>query len=284
MMANLKRFIDAQDLVYASVLAELQAGKKETHRMWYIFPQLQILGNSETSKYFGIKDSDEAIEYLDNPLLFARLTECMEIVRYKSVDRRNLIRYILGPDASKLVSSATLFSRVAINADRVRFATFIQLCQELLQEAFDQGLSPCKVTQKFITLKALDPDQLTASEYTLYQHNMTLLNEKLREFSSLINYPPFILTSHRELRKRFSDLAKTTMQKEGIVLRSTLVERYRPLRNVEKELATELATARKYESDSNNESSVALDMYVSDYGQASVSDDDYHNHTDIFDG
>jgi len=160
MTAGLKRFIDAQNLVYTYVLAELQAGKKETHWMWYIFPQLEILGNSEPSKYFGIKDSDEAIEYLNNPLLFARLTECIEIVRYESVDQRRLIRFILGTDASKLVSSVTLFCRVAINADEVRFATFIQLCEELLQEAFEQGLSPCKVTQKFIPLKKLEPDPL----------------------------------------------------------------------------------------------------------------------------
>jgi len=160
MTAGLKRFIDAQDLVYASVLAELQAGKKETHWMWYIFPQLEILGSSETSKYFGIKDSDEAIAYLNNPLLFARLTECMKLVRYESVDQRRLIRHILHHDAIKLVSSVTLFVRVAINADEVRFATFIQLCEEMLQEAFEQGLSPCKVTQKFITLKKLESDQL----------------------------------------------------------------------------------------------------------------------------
>jgi|GEM_PF-1246475 len=157
---GLKRFIDAQNLVYSSVLAELQAGKKETHWMWYIFPQLEILGNSEPSKYFGIRDADEAIAYLNNPLLFARLTECIEIVRYESVEQRRLIRYIIHHDGPKLVSSVTLFCRVAINADEVRFATFIQLCEELLQEAFEQGLRPCEVTQKFIPLKILDPDQL----------------------------------------------------------------------------------------------------------------------------
>jgi len=160
MTTGLKRFIDAQNLVYSSVLAELQAGKKETHWMWYIFPQLEILGNSEKSKFFGIKDFNEAIAYLDNPLLFTRLNECMEIVRYESVEQRRLIRHIIHHDGPKLVSCVTLFVRVAIDTYEVRFATFIQLCEELLQEAFEQGLSPCKVTQKFIPLKKLDPGPL----------------------------------------------------------------------------------------------------------------------------
>ena len=77
---DLARFTAAQDRVYADVLAELRAGQKRTHWMWFIFPQIDGLGNSSTTKYYAIKSIDEARQYLSHPVLGPRLLECAETV------------------------------------------------------------------------------------------------------------------------------------------------------------------------------------------------------------
>ena len=72
---NLKRFVNAHRNVYASALKEIQAGKKQSHWMWYIFPQMQGLGRSFTSQYYGIKNLKEAKDFLENQMIksFAHL-------------------------------------------------------------------------------------------------------------------------------------------------------------------------------------------------------------------
>jgi uncharacterized protein (DUF1810 family) len=78
--SNLNRFLDAQASVYKSVLAELKDGRKRTHWMWFVFPQIDGLGSSETAQYFATQDSAEAIAYLEHPVLGARLEECANTV------------------------------------------------------------------------------------------------------------------------------------------------------------------------------------------------------------
>src|SRR5579872_1978095 len=73
---NLQRFVTAQDPVYAHVCAELRAGQKKTHWMWFIFPQLKGLGHSELAQHFGIASLDEARGYLQHKILGERLREC----------------------------------------------------------------------------------------------------------------------------------------------------------------------------------------------------------------
>ncbi|HQQ71779.1 MAG TPA: DUF1810 family protein, partial [Alicycliphilus sp.] len=75
---DLQRFIQAQEDVYAQALAELQAGRKRTHWVWYIFPQLQGLGFSAMSQAYAISGADEALAYLEHPVLGARLVECVQ--------------------------------------------------------------------------------------------------------------------------------------------------------------------------------------------------------------
>ncbi len=75
-----EHFVAAQEPVYAQVLAELSAGRKQTHWMWFIFPQLKALGRSATALRFGIADLAEARAYLAHPVLGVRLVECAEIV------------------------------------------------------------------------------------------------------------------------------------------------------------------------------------------------------------
>ena len=107
---NLQRFVKAQESNYDQALAELHAGRKRTHWMWYIFPQLDGLAFSATSKHFAIKSIDEAKAYLAHPLLGPRLLECAEAVL--GSEGRSA-RDILGsPDDLKLRSSATLFASV----------------------------------------------------------------------------------------------------------------------------------------------------------------------------
>ena len=107
---DLQRFIDAQDGVYESARAELRAGSKRGHWMWFIFPQLRGLGISPTSQYYGITSLDEASAYLHHPLLGSRIRECVEEI-LQSASKLSA-EQIFGPvDALKLRSSLTLFEQ-----------------------------------------------------------------------------------------------------------------------------------------------------------------------------
>ena len=115
---DLNRFISAQEEVYDCVLKELKNGKKQSHWMWYIFPQLDGLAQSTTSKYYAIKSREEALAYLDHPVLGSRLNECANMVLdIKGKKVSDIFGY---PDDLKLKSSMTLFSEVAIDSAFVR--------------------------------------------------------------------------------------------------------------------------------------------------------------------
>lgn len=105
---TLDRFVAAQDGTYGIALAELKRGAKESHWMWFIFPQLRGLGQSEMSWHYGISDRDEARSYLAHPVLGPRLVACAEaVLAHGDVSAET----IFGPvDAAKLRSSATLFA------------------------------------------------------------------------------------------------------------------------------------------------------------------------------
>ncbi len=108
---DLQRFVDAQGRdVHDRVVAELTAGRKRTHWMWFVFPQLAGLGRSETSMRYAISSPEEAEAYLAHPVLGPRLVELATIVRDLDVAPED----VLGPvDAQKLHSSMTLFARTA---------------------------------------------------------------------------------------------------------------------------------------------------------------------------
>ena len=105
---DLRRFTEAQQGLYASVLAELKGGRKRTHWMWFIFPQFDGLGQSPTSRFYAIKSLDEARHYLHHPVLGARLLECAEAVL--AVVNRSATEIFGHPDDLKLKSSMTLFA------------------------------------------------------------------------------------------------------------------------------------------------------------------------------
>lgn len=104
---SLDRFIKAQDRIWPAPLDEIRAGRKITHWMWFVWPQLRGLGRSETALHYGIRDLDEARAYLADPVLGARLQEISEAIL---AHQGTAPETILGPvDAMKLRSSATLF-------------------------------------------------------------------------------------------------------------------------------------------------------------------------------
>jgi len=108
---DLSRFTSAQESIYDSVLAELRNGRKRTHWMWYIFPQIDGLGRSTTSKHYAIKSLEEARQYLNHPVLGKRLLECAEAVF--TIEGRSISEIFGYPDNLKLKSSMTLFACVA---------------------------------------------------------------------------------------------------------------------------------------------------------------------------
>ena len=108
---DLQRFVDAQATVHAQALAEIRAGRKRSHWMWFIFPQIDGLGSSPTARRYAIKGQTEAAAYLEHPVLGARLVECAEAAL--AVDGRSATQIFGQPDDVKLRSSATLFAAVA---------------------------------------------------------------------------------------------------------------------------------------------------------------------------
>ncbi len=115
---DLQRFVDAQDRIYDTVIDELTAGRKRSHWMWFVFPQLRGLGSSSTAVRFGISSADEARAYLAHELLGPRLRECARLVA--RIDGRSAEEIFGRPDDMKLRSSMTLFARTAEeNADFV---------------------------------------------------------------------------------------------------------------------------------------------------------------------
>jgi uncharacterized protein (DUF1810 family) len=105
---HLQRFVDAQDPVYGRVSAELKSGRKQTHWMWFIFPQIAGLGHSPMAQRYAISSLAEAKAYLDHPILGPRLRECTGLVL--AVEGRSAYEILGSPDDMKFRSCMTLFA------------------------------------------------------------------------------------------------------------------------------------------------------------------------------
>jgi uncharacterized protein (DUF1810 family) len=108
---NLRRFVEAQERDYASVLAELRAGRKRSHWIWYIFPQIHGLGVSAMSQKYAISGPDEARAYFEHSVLGPRVRECTQIVL--NLEGRTAEQIFPYPDDLKFRSCMTLFERCA---------------------------------------------------------------------------------------------------------------------------------------------------------------------------
>jgi uncharacterized protein (DUF1810 family) len=128
---NLQRFLDAQESTYETALSEVENGRKQSHWMWYVFPQIQGLGFSETSKHFAIKDGAEAEAFLKHPVLESRLVRiCTALLKLPGNNATSIFGSL---DDMKLQSSMTLFSSLP-DADPV----FQKVLEKFFKAAKDQ--------------------------------------------------------------------------------------------------------------------------------------------------
>lgn len=156
-MADLDRFRAAQEDPEAGVataLRELRAGRKTSHWIWYVFPQLAGLGRSSTARHFGLVDAGEAAAYLRDPVLGPRLVEAVAAVHAHLVGPRpGRIETLMGSrvDALKLVSCLTLFRHVAralcATESRLEWAGLAAEATAILAAAAAEGLPPCHFTE-----------------------------------------------------------------------------------------------------------------------------------------
>ena len=116
---SLDRFVQAQEKSYAGALAELKAGRKTGHWIWWIFPQLRGLGTSHNSTFYGLTDETEAKAYLQQPVLGARYRECIEVIHRHLCEGRVPPLTLMGSDIDvlKLRSSLKLFVKVSSGED-----------------------------------------------------------------------------------------------------------------------------------------------------------------------
>jgi uncharacterized protein (DUF1810 family) len=110
---NLQRFVDAQNPLFETVTSELETGKKRTHWMWFVFPQIQGLGHSDMARRYAISSVDEARAYLDHPVLGERLRVLTQIVN--ALEGRSVEQIFGYPDDLKFHSSMTLFAHAAVD-------------------------------------------------------------------------------------------------------------------------------------------------------------------------
>jgi uncharacterized protein (DUF1810 family) len=128
---DLQRFVDAQDRVYATVISELRGGRKRSHWIWFVFPQLRGLGRSATAEFYGISSLEEARAYLAHDVLGTRLRECTRLVT--QIDGRSADDIFGWPDNIKVRSSMTLFARAT--ADNANFRAVLDELYDGVEDA-----------------------------------------------------------------------------------------------------------------------------------------------------
>lgn len=156
---SIERFIQAQQgqdffPTYLEAYKEIAQGRKTSHWIWYIFPQLQSLGQSSTAKHYGIVDLQEACDYLQNTTLFEHYNEILHLVlkQLQTIPLRTLMGGSI--DTYKLVSSVTLFRKAAflLNEEGKTgqdYNELIRCCDLVLRKTADQGYPPCQHTLEF---------------------------------------------------------------------------------------------------------------------------------------
>ncbi|MGO6672452.1 DUF1810 domain-containing protein [Rhizobium leguminosarum] len=128
---KLHRFIDAQNGIYERALLELKAGRKTSHWMWFIFPQIAGLGTPAMTEKYAIRSAEEAAAYLADPILSGRLLRCVEAIL--SVNGRSAHEILGSPDDFKLCSSMTLFAAISDHG-----SPFHQVIEHFYQGKFDE--------------------------------------------------------------------------------------------------------------------------------------------------
>ena len=151
---DLGRFTAAQASVHDRALAELRAGRKRSHWMWFIFPQIDGLGYSATARHYAIQSLEEARAYLDHPVLGPRLRECAEAVL--TVDGRSAAEVFGSPDDLKLWSCMTLFARVSAPE-----SVFVRVLDKYFHGTQDAGT--LQIVQRIAREQGKEPEPLEGS-------------------------------------------------------------------------------------------------------------------------
>lgn len=188
---------------YAHAFSEIQEGRKRSHWIWYIFPQLEILGKSPSAKLYGIKDFNEACDYLKDPVLFKRYFELIKLTeeKLKSIPLSHLMGGF--PDDRKFISSLTLFQATSnyLNSkekdSQNKYHELYETCNRVFKQIARQGYSPCQQTELFVkhylnssvkektTEKPNLPPQMTI--FSPKQPKANTINPIVKELTQYIN-------------------------------------------------------------------------------------------------
>jgi uncharacterized protein (DUF1810 family) len=147
---DLERFHDGYRLEYEQALAEIEGGRKRSHWMWFIFPQVRGLGSSPTAIHYAFRDRAEAEAFFRDPILGPGYRTLVDAVWRQVIERRLTIRQLFGPpDDQKLISSLTLFAGLAhqLGGD---FASSVAQANEILGVSATQGFASCATTRQFL--------------------------------------------------------------------------------------------------------------------------------------
>ncbi len=148
---DLSRFETHQN-DFDRALGEIDSGRKRSHWMWFVLPQVSGLGNSEMSTVYAISSIDEAEAFLLHPVLGTSYRKIVEAVWEQVVNRGVTIRSLFGsPDDAKLVSSLTLFAAIGKRVEPAPdIAAFVTQAGDILEAAYAQGLARCVTTERFL--------------------------------------------------------------------------------------------------------------------------------------
>lgn len=149
MKNQFEKFYKAQNRHYRVAKKEIEKGRKESHWIWYIFPQLSTLGHSYNAQYYGIQDINEACVYLKDAILFKLYCELVALVE-KQLNDNILLKTLFNghPDDYKFISSLTLFSQAAakLAKNNASYLTLHQSCGRIFKIVQKQGYEPCQLT------------------------------------------------------------------------------------------------------------------------------------------
>ncbi|HAZ7574373.1 DUF1810 domain-containing protein [Legionella sp. PATHC032] len=184
---RLDRFHNAQNsntYGYDQAFIEIQAGRKRSHWIWYIFPQLENLGKSPSAKLYGIKDFNEACDYLKDPVLFKRYFELIKLIeeKLKSIPLSDLMSGF--PDDRKFISSLTLFQAASyyLNSKETgyqnKYHPLYEMCNRVFKQISRQGYSPCQQTELLVKHQLNSPIKGETTEKTNPPPQMTIFSPK----------------------------------------------------------------------------------------------------------
>ncbi|HHL3493798.1 TPA: DUF1810 domain-containing protein [Legionella pneumophila] len=184
---KLDRFHNAQNsntYGYNQAFSEIQEGRKRSHWIWYIFPQLENLGKSSSAKLYGIKDFSEACDYLKDPVLFKRYFELIKLIEEKL--RSIPLSHLMGgfPDDRKFISSLTLFQAASNclsskeTVSQNKYHHLYETCNRVFKQIARQGYSPCQQTELLVKHQFLPPLKEKITEKTTPPPQITIFSPK----------------------------------------------------------------------------------------------------------